>query len=178
MTYYNPPMASGAYTTSATLTADLGKTYRLAKGVFRWVTNDLAITNAGGKVLSHVFTAGAITGHVIECATANDYDVAGVVSIADTADIAQGGALLRTTTLAANSFFLAQISGASQVQAANTTAAVGNPLVGTTTSGGAGSLATTVEAFAGMQGYIGYATNTVAATAAGQLITCVLTRVA
>lgn len=178
MTYYNAPTNYGQYTTSSAQSADLAKTYRLAKGVFRYVTNDAAISNAGGKLLSHLFTSGAVTGHVIECATANDYDIAGVVSIADSADSAYGGAINRTTTLAANSYFLAQVSGGAQVQAANTTVAVGNPLCATTTSGNVGSLSITVEAFAGMEGYIGYATNTVAATAAGQLITCVLTRVA
>lgn len=176
MTYYNPPMKVGEYTTDDGQSADLGKTYRLTNGVFRWCTNDAAITNAGGKLLSHVFTAGEITGHVIECATANNYDIAGVIPIAS--DSTQGGAIARTTALAANSYFLVQINGQAQVQAANTTVAVGNPLCGTTTAGNVGSLATTVEAFAGMQGYVGYATNTVAATAAGQLITCVLTRVA
>jgi hypothetical protein len=168
-------MKVGEYTTGTTETADLKKMYRMNTGVYRWVTNDAAITNAGGKLLSHVFSAGAITGHVTENATANDYDIAGVIPIGTST---QGGAIGLTTTLAANSYFLVQISGPAQVQAANTTVAVGNPLCGTTTSGAAGSLATTVEAFAGMMGYIGYATNTVAATAAGQLITCVLTRVA
>ena len=175
MSYDNPPMQVGEYTTDDTMTADLGKTYRLDNGVFRWVTNDAAITNAGGKLMSHVFTAGAITGHVIECATANDFDIAGVIPIGTSG---RGGAIARTTTIAINSYFLVQLSGEAAVQAVNTTAAVGNPLVGTATAGQVGSLATTVEAFAGMQGYIGYATNTVAATAAGQLITCVLTRVA
>lgn len=174
MTYYNPPMKVGEYTTDDTQTADLGKTYRLTNGVFRWVTNDAAITNAGGKLMSHVFSAGEINGHVIECATANDYDIAGVIPIGTTG---QNGTIARTTALAANSYFLVQISGQAQVQAVNTTVAVGNPLCGTTTGGQVGSLATTVEAFAGMQGYIGYATNTAAATAAAQLITCVLTRV-
>ena len=175
MSYYNPPLAVGEYTTDDSLTADLGKTYRLDNGVFRYVVCDAIITNAGGKLMSHVFTAGAITGHVVECATANDFDIAGVIPIGTSG---QGGAIARTTTLAASTYFLVQLSGEASVQAVNTTAAVGNPLVGTTTGGQVGSLATTVEAFAGMQGYIGYATNTVAATAAGQLITCVLTRVA
>ncbi len=175
MSYYQPPMPVGEYTTSATETGDLGKTYRLNTGVFRWVTNDSAITNAGGKLLSHVFTAGAITGHVIECATASDYDLAGVVTIGTSG---KGGAILLTTTLAANSYFLAQVNGSARVQAANTTATLGAPLISTSTSGGVASLVTTVDAAAAALGYLGYATNTAAATAAGQLITCVLTRVA
>lgn len=175
MTYYQPPMKVGAYTTSTALSADLKNIYRLETGVFRWVTNTAAITNAGGKLMVHTITAGAITGQVVEATTANDYKVAGVIPIGTSG---QGDAIALTTTLAANSYFLVQLSGPAQVQAANTTATLGNPLCATTTAGGAGSLSTTVEAFAGMEGYIGYATNTVAATAAGQLITCVLTRVA
>lgn len=176
MTAQNAPMAVGQVSTDDGLTADLGKTYRLADGVFRWVTNDAAITNAGGKALSHVFTAGAITGHVIECATASDYDFAGVVAVAS--DTTQGGSIALTTTIAASSFFLAQINGHAQVQAANTTASLGAPLITSATAGGVSSLVTTVDAAAALLGYLGYATNTVAATAAGQLITCVLTRVA
>jgi len=175
MTYYQPPMKAGEYTTGTTETADLKKTYRLPSGVYRWVTNDSAITNAGGKLLSHVFTAGAITGHVIECATASDYDIAGVIPIGTSG---QGGAIALTTTLAAGSYFLAQVNGSAQVQAANTTVTLGAPLISTTTSGGVGSLVTTVDAAAALLGYIGYATNTAAATAAGQLITCVLSKVA
>jgi hypothetical protein len=175
MTYYQAPMQAGEYTTSSTQSGDLGKTYRLAAGVFRWVTNDAAITNAGGKLLSHVFLAGAITGHVIECATASDYDLAGVVTIGTSGE---GGAILLTTTIPINSYFLAQVSGGSRVQAANTTVTLGAPLIATSTSGGVASLVTTVDAAAAVLGYLGYATNTVAATAAGQLITCVLTRVA
>lgn len=175
MSYYNPPMKVGEYTTSATLTADLGNTYRLDAGVFRWVTNSAAITNAGGKVLTFTFTAGAITGTVVETATANDYPIAGVIPIGTSG---QGGAILRTTTIPANSYFLVQLSGAARVQAANTTVTVGAPLITTTTSGNVGSLATTADSVSAVLGYLGYATNTVGATAAGQLITCVLTRVA
>ena len=176
MSYFQPPMKPGEYTTSATLTGDLGNTYRMDAGVFRWVTNSAAITNAGGKVLVFSFTAGAITGTVIETATANDYPIAGVVPIAATST--QGGAITRTTTLAAGSYFLVQVNGASRVQAANTTVSVGSPLITTTTSGNVGSLATTADAVSAVLGYLGYATNTAGATAAGQFITCVLTRVA
>jgi hypothetical protein len=175
MSYYNPPMQVGEYTTSTSQSADLKKTYRLNAGVFRWVTNTAAITNAGGKVLTHVFSNGAMTGQVIETTTANDYDIAGVVPLGTSGE---GGAILLTTTLAANCYFLVQLNGEARVQAANTTVTVGMPLITTTTSGGVGSLSTTADAVSAVLGYLGYATNTVAATAAGQLITCVLTRVA
>lgn len=175
MSYYNPPMQVGEYTTDDTQTADLKKTYRLNAGVFRWVTNTSAITNAGGKVLSHIFTSGAMTGAVGETTTANDYDVAGVIPLGTSGE---GGAILATTTLAANSYFLIQINGAAQVQAANTTCIAGYPLITTTTSGAVGSLSTTADGATAVLGFLGYATNTAAAASAGSLITCVLTRVA
>ncbi len=174
MSYYNPPMKVGEYTTSTAESADLKKTYRLNAGVFRWVTNSAAITNAGGKVVTHTITAGAITGTVVETTTAADYLVAGVIPLGTSG---QGGAILAATTLAANSYFLVQLSGASSVRA-NTTVTAGGALITTTTAGMAGSMATGVEAAAAVLGYFGYATNTVAATAASGLITCVLTNVA
>ncbi len=174
MSYFQPPMAAGQYTTSATLTGDLGKTYRLNAGVYRWVTNDAAITNAGGKILTHVFTAGAITGHVVETTTAGDYDIAGAVPIGTSG---QGGAIAATTTLAAASYFLVQVNGQTSVQA-NTTVVAPCALITTTTSSNVGSMSTTVDAAAAALGYLGYATNTAVATVAGGLITCVLTRVA
>ncbi len=170
-----PPQEPGQYVTGTAQSGDLGKTYRLNSGVFRWVTNSAAITNAGGKILTFTFTAGAITGTVVETATANDYPIAGVIPIGTSG---QGGAILRTTTLAAASSFLVQVNGGAQVQAANTTVTAGSPLITTTTSGNVGSLATTADSVSAVLGYLGYATNTVGATAAGQLITCVLTRVA
>lgn len=175
MTYYNPPMKAGEYTTSTAQSGDLLNTYRLEAGVFRWVTNTAAITNAGGKVVTLSFTSGAPTGAVVETTTASDNDVAGVIPIGTSG---QGGAILATTTLPANSYFLVQLNGAARVQAANTTVVAGAALVTTTTAGMVASMATGVEAAAAVQAYIGYATNTAAATAAGQLITCVLTRAA
>lgn len=176
MSYYNPPMKAGWYTTSSAESGDLKKTYRLNGGVFRWVTNTAAISNAGGKVLIHTITSGAITGQVVETTTANDYRIAGVVPINSSST--QGGAITATTTLAANSYFLIQLSGYSQVQCANTTCTAGQALITTTTSGAVGSLSTTADGATGVLGYLGYATNTAAATAASQLITCVLQCVA
>jgi hypothetical protein len=174
MSYYNPPMEVGEYTTSTALSGDLKKTYRLNAGVFRWVTNTAAITNAGGKVLTHVFSSGAMTGQVAETTTANDYDVAGVVPLGT---VGQNGTIAATTTLAANSYFLIQLSGQSQILA-NTTVTGGYALITTTTSGQAGSLSTTIDGANAVLGFLGYSTNTAVVTAAGNLITCVLTRVA
>jgi hypothetical protein len=174
MTYFQPPMKAGSYTTSTALSGDLKNTYRLESGVFRWVTNTAAITNAGGKVLTHVMSSGAITGQVVETTTANNYNVAGVVPIGTSG---QGDAISATTTLAANSYFLIQLSGPGQILA-NTTVTGGYALITTTTSGQAGSLSTTIDGANAVLGYLGYSTNTAVVTAAGLLITCVLTRVA
>jgi hypothetical protein len=115
-----------------------------------------------------------MTGTVIETATATDYRVAGVIPLGTSG---QGGAILATTTLAANSYFLLQLNGESKVQA-NTTVSAGAALITTTTAGFAGSMGSGVEAAAAVAGYFGYATNTAVATVAGGLITCVLTGVA
>jgi hypothetical protein len=168
-------MKAGEYTTSTTLSGDLKNIYRLETGLYRWVTNSAAISNAGGKAVVHTITAGAVTGTVVETTTATDYKVAGVIPIGATST--QGGAITATTTLAANSYFLIQLSGASQVQA-NTTASAGATLITTTTAGQVGSMATGVEASVGIIGVLGYATNSAVATVANGLITCVLTRVA
>jgi hypothetical protein len=175
MTYYNPPMKVGEYTTGTTQSADLLNTYRLEAGVFRWVKAGAAISNAGGKAVVFSLTNGVPTGAVVETTTANDYKVAGVIPIGTSG---RGGSIALTTTLAADSYFLIQLNGASQVQAANTTCTAGQALITTTTSGAVGSLSTTIDGANAVLGYLGYATNTAAATAAGQLITCVLTRVA
>lgn len=175
MTYYQPPMKVGEYTTSTTMSGDLLNTYRMEAGVFRWVYNSAAISNAGGKVVTLAFTAGVPTGAVVETTTASDNDVAGVIPIGSSST--QGGAITATTTLAANSYFLVQLSGKAQVQA-NTTVVAGGALVTTTTSGQVGSMGTGVEAAAAVMAYLGYATNTAAATVASGLITCVLTKVA
>lgn len=174
MSYYQAPGKVGIYTTSATQNGDLKKTYRLNGGVFRWVTNSAAISNAGGKVVIHTITAGAITGTVVETTTASDYRVAGVIPVASTSG---DGAITATTTLAANSYFLVQLSGYAQVQA-NTTVVAGGALVTTTTSGQVGSMATGVEGAAAVTAFLGYATNSAVATVANGLVTCVLTRVA
>lgn len=174
MTYYNPPMKAGEATTSTSQSADLLNTYRLEAGVFRWVKNSAAITNAGGKVVTLSFTSGAPNGSVVETTTASDNDVAGVIPIGTSG---QGGAILATTTLAAESYFLVQLNGTARVQA-NTTVVAGGALVTTTTAGQVGSMATGVEAAAAVMAYLGYATNTAVATVANGLITCVLTRVA
>ncbi len=176
MSYFQPPMKAGEYTTSTAESGDLKKTYRLNAGVFRWVTNSAAISNAGGKAVCHSFAVGGgMSGTVIETTTASDYRVAGVIPIGATST--QGGAITATTTLAANSYFLIQLNGASQVQA-NTTVSAGAALITTTTSGIVGSMATGVEAAAAVTGYLGYATNSLVATVAGGLVTCVLTGVA
>lgn len=169
-------MPVGEYTTSTTLSGDLLNTYRLDTGVFRWVKASAAITNAGGKIVTLVFSSGAPTGAVAETTTASDNDVAGVIPIGSSST--RGGAITATTTLAADSYFLVQLSGYTRVQAGNTTVVAGGALVTATTTGTVQSMATGVEAAAAVQAFVGYATNTAAATAAGQLITCVLTKVA
>ncbi len=176
MSFWLPPMKPGEYTTSTTETGDLKKTYRMNTGIFRWVTNSAAISNAGGKVVCHSFAVGGgMNGTVIETTTGSDYRVAGVIPIGATAT--QGGAITATTTLAAASYFLIQLSGASQIQA-NTTVSAGAALVTTTTAGQAGSVTTGVDAALVVLGYFGYATNSLVATVANGLVSCVLTGVA
>ena len=175
MSYYNPPMKAGLYTTSTAQSGDLKKIYRLNNGIFRWVTNSAAITNAGGKAVLLTLVSGAPDGTVTEAASAAAANPAGVIPIGTSG---QGGAILAATTLAASSYFLVQLSGPAQVQAANTTSIYPYPLITTTTAGGLGSYGTVALQVADALSLLGYATNTVAATVAGQLITCVLTRVA
>lgn len=176
MSYYAPPMKPGQYTTDDGQSADVNKTYRLNDGVFKWVYNSAIISNAGGKTVLLTLVSGAPTGAVTEAAAAAAVNVAGVIPIGSSST--QGGAITATTELAANSYFLVQLSGEAQVKAANTTTISPYPLITTTTAGGVGSYSTVAAQVADVLSFLGYATNTVAATAAGQLITCVLTRVA
>ena len=176
MSFYMPPMKVGEYTTSTVQSGDLGNVYRMDSGVFRWVTNSAAITNAGGKVVVHSLTNGAITGTVVESVTVADLTkVAGVIPIGTSG---QGNAIALTTTLAAGSYFLLQLSGASQIQANTVITAGATLVVGTVTSGVSASMATGVEGAFAVNANLGYTTNTAVATAAGQLIPCVLPRVA
>lgn len=170
MTFMSGPQAVGQIATDSTLDSDLGKTYRQADGLYRWVKCTAAISNAGGKILVHSLSSGDINGNVVETTTASDVEVAGVIPVA--------GSITATTTLAADTRFLIQVSGAAQVKAGNTTVVAGGALVTATTSGTVQSMATGVEAATALQAYVGYATNTAAATAASQLITCVLQRTA
>ncbi len=176
MSFYMPPMKVGEYTTSTVQSGDLGNVYRMDSGVFRWCTNSAAITNAGGKVVVHSLVAGAITGTVVESVTVADLTkVAGVIPIGTSG---RGGSIAATTTLAANSYFLLQLSGAAQIQANTVITAGATLVVGTVTSGVSASMATGVEGAFAVNANLGYTTNTAVATVAGGLIPCVLTRVA
>lgn len=166
MVYQNAPLAPGDYTTDDTMDADLGKTYLLNDGLFRYVKLGSAVSNAGGKVLVHTLTSGDITGVVDETTTANNPRKAGVIPTT--------GSIAATTDLAASTRLLIQLTGPTTVQAATTTVTGPTSLGTTTTSGAAGAIATTVDATTAVGAYIGYATNTAAATAAADPITCVL----
>ncbi len=166
MVYQSGPQAPGQYTVDTTMDADLGKTYLLDDGLYRYVKLDAAVTNAGGKLLVHTLTAGLITGAVAETTTAANPRKAGVIPI--TGDIAA------TTTLAIGTRLLVQLSGTSSVRIAATTTVGPTSLASSTTSGAAGAIATTADATSSVGSYIGYATNTAAAAAAGDPVTCVL----
>lgn len=166
MVYQTGPQAPGEYTTDDSLDADLGKTYLLNDGLYRYVKLDAAVTNAGGKLLVHTLTSGEITGAVAETTTASNPRKAGVIPIA--------GSIAATTTLALGTRLLVQLSGTSQVQISATTVTGPTSLASTTTAGAAGAIATTTDATTAVGAYIGYATNTAAAAAAGDPVTCVL----
>lgn len=179
MSFQSPPLAIGDYTTDDSLDADLGKTYRaaykdssgnLTDGLFRFVKLTAAVSDAGGKVVIHSLSSGRVNGNAVETTTASDVEVAGVIPVY--------GNIAATTHLAADTRLLVQVNGPARVKAGNTTVVAGGALVTATTSGAVQSMATGVEAATAVQAYLGYATNTAAATAASQLITCVLTRTA
>lgn len=166
MVYQSGPQAPGEYTTDDTQDADLGKTYLLNDGLYRYVKLEAAVTNAGGKILVHTLTSGEITGVVAETSTANNPRKAGVIPIA--------GSIAATTTLAINTRLLVQLSGTSQVRISATTVTGPTSLGTSATAGSAAAVATTVDGTTAVGAYIGYATNTAAATTAGDPITCVL----
>lgn len=166
MVYQTGPLAPGDYTTDDTMDADLGKTYLLNDGLYRYVKLGAAVSNAGGKLLVHTLTSGEITGVVAETTTASNYRKAGVVPIA--------GSIAATTDLAADTRLMIQLTGNSIVQISATTVTGPTSLASTTTSGAAGAIATTTDATTAVGAYIGYCTNTAAAAAAGDGVTCVL----
>ncbi len=166
MVFQTGPLAPGDYTTDDTLDGDLGKTYLLNSGLYRFVKLGAAVSNAGGKVLVHTLTDGEITGVVAETTTANNPRKAGVIPVADR--------IAATTDLAIDTRLMIQLSGTATVQAATTTVVGPTSLGTTTTSGAAGAIATTVDGTTAVGAYLGYATNTAAAAAVSDPITCVL----
>lgn len=166
MVYQTGPLAPGDYTTDDSMDADLGKTYLLNDGLYRYVKLGAAVSNAGGKVLVHTMTSGEITGVVAETTTANNTKKAGVVPTA--------GSIAATTDLAADTRLMIQLTGTSLVNISATTVTAGASLGTTTTSGAAGAIATTVDGTTAVGAYLGYTTNTAAAAAAGDPVTCVL----
>jgi hypothetical protein len=171
MSAMNPPVAIGTYTTDDSLDADLGKLYDTLDGFYRYVkTSTAIISNAGGKALTFAVTLGVPTWTVAETTTVSDAYVAGVVPISAATT---GPAIAATTALAAGSRFMIKVSGAAVVRA-NTTVVSPAALNTSATAGMAQSMTTGVEAAAALAGFFGFATNTVAATAASGTITCVL----
>lgn len=168
MTDYHPPLQPGKYTTDDGLDSDLGKVYLINKGLYKFVKTGVAVTNAGGKVLVHTMSAGVPTNAVTTTTSANEQEVAGVVPIA--------GDIAATTALASGTRLLVQISGPSKIRAGTTTVSSGIALGTGTTAGTASRIATTVTALVALPAYIGYATNTVAATAVNVVVTCMLAR--
>lgn len=166
MVFQTGPLAPGDYTTDDTLDADLGKTYLLNDGLYRYVKLEAAVSNAGGKVLVHTLTSGEITGVVAETTTANNPRKAGVIPTT--------GSIAATTDLAINTRLMIQLTGTSSIQAGTTTVTGPTSLGTYTTSGSAAAIATTVDGTTAVGAYLGYATNTAAAAAAGDPITCVL----
>lgn len=168
MTDSRPPLLPGQYTTEDDLDADLGKVYLVDKCLYKFVKAGVAITNAGGKVLVHTMSAGVPTNAVTTTTSANEQEVAGVVPV--TGDIASG------TDFLINTRFLVQLSGPARVKAGLTTITSGAALGTYTTAGTASKIATTVTANVALPAFLGYATNTAAATAVNTLITCILLR--
>ena len=171
MSAMNPPVAIGTYTIDDSLDADLGKLYDTLDGFYRYVkTSTAIISNAGGKVLTFAVTLGVPTWVVAESTTASDAYVAGVVPINT---VTTGPSIIATTALAAGSRFMLKVSGAAVVRA-NSTVVTPSALTTSGTAGMSQSMTTGVEAAAALTGFFGFATNTVAATAASGTITCVL----
>jgi hypothetical protein len=167
MSAEQPPIQVGTIATTDELDADLGKLYQLGSAIYRFVKTSTAIISAaGGKVLVLGMTAGAPNWTVSETTTSADQEVAGVVPVSSTVAI--------TTTLAASTRFMIQVSGPASVQAGNTTCVNPAALMTHTTPGTVTSMVSAVGEPAAILSFLGYATNTAAATAAGQPITCVL----
>jgi hypothetical protein len=167
MSAEQPPIGVGTITTTDDVDSDLGKLYQLGNAIYRFVkTSTAIITNAGGKVLVLGLTAGVPNWTVSETTTAGDQEVAGVVPTT--------GSIAATTTFAASTRFMIQVSGPCTVQAANTTVVNPAALITATTAGTVSSMTTGVEGAAAVTSFLGYATNTAAATAANGAITCVL----
>jgi hypothetical protein len=166
MSAEQPPIAVGTITTTDDLDADLGKLYQLGNSIYRFVkTSTAIITNAGGKVLVLGVVAGVPDWTVVETTTASDNEVAGVVPISST--------ITATTTFAASTRFMLQLSGPAAIKAGTLVVAPA-ALTTSTTAGIAQSMTTGVEAAAAIAGFCGYATNTAVATATTSTVTCVL----
>lgn len=167
MSAEQPPIAIGTTTTDDSLDADLGKLYQLGNSIWRFVkTSTAVISNAGGKFLVLGLVAGAPDWTVAETTTAADQELAGAVPIT--------GSIASTTSFAASTRFMIQLSGPATLKAANTTVVAPAALTTATTAGTVQSMTTGVEGAAAVTSFLGYATNTAAATAASGTITCVL----
>lgn len=155
----------GSYRTSAAtdLPGLLGTSVIYFSKTYRLVQNGaLDITSPSGKGVTTAMSAGVPTW---------------VVALpSDTTGLGKAGVIpsdYGSTTIPASAFFWIQTSGPSAILAAATTTTSGKTL-GLNTSGQAAVLATTVDAQAMSLAYVGYSTNTAAATAAGQPITVIL----
>ena len=170
---YPGPLAIGDVTLNSQENADLGKTYGVNNLMVRLVqTNSLAISKAGGKLLQRLYTLGVPTGQVIECVTANSYDICGVVPVSASQPTGPGAPGITTATaISPLSYFLAIVRGPAVVQA-NTTVVGPTALFGASgTTGGAQSVDSTTGLFGSIMGQI---TATAVATAANNVLTCIM----
>jgi len=161
---YPASLALGDVTLNSQEAGDLGNVYSVKNQVLQlFHVNSLAISKAGGKILQRVYLAGVPTGQVIECQTANSYDIAGVIPVA--------GNLSTTTALSPLSYFLGITRGPAVVQC-NTTAVGPTCLFAASgTTGGAQSIDSTVGLIGAI---IGQITATAVATAANNTLTCIV----
>ncbi len=163
------PIKVGAKDASGTNTGLLGRIFEVDGRIFRLVKSTGTIAaGSGGLFVSTAFSSGVPTWSVAVNGTANNPFVVGVIPAIDTS-----GTTVNTTAFAAGDVFLVQISGPTQVQVASSN------VINTTTNGLkvdtnglAAVIATSIEGGAPIF-YVGYATNTTAATS-GSLRTVML----
>lgn len=157
-------LALGDFTLNTQEAGDLGNTYSVKNQLLQLLqVNSLAISKAGGKVLQRVYVAGVPTGQVIECVTANSYDIAGVIPVA--------GNLGTTTALSPLTYFLAVVRGPAVVQCNTTAVGPACLFSASGTTGGAQSIDSTVGLIGAI---IGQITATAVATAANNTLTCIV----